>query len=653
MGFRMNDTAGNDKRTLLGCLLLLTFLAYANSLANGFVYDDHTEIERNPYVHSVKYVGTLLSTSVLAYQGKGGQEIRNYYRPVTGLEFLLCFKLFGLFPPGFHLLSILMHCLIVGLVYAVSLELMGEQSFALLAAACFALHPIHTEAVDWLGAVSDLEVSIFYLTAFWLFLRLGREHGRREIWIQAAMLGSFAMATLSKEIAMTLPVAATVYEHFCRGDRGESGWRKKLSRYAGFWAVGLMYLVARQLVLGGQVPAGLRANVGTFETVATGLALIGKYAAKLVWPAPLVAFYPFHRTASFLDSWVLLGAATVTAVAAFFVYQWRRRPVYVFALLWVFLTLAPVLNVHWMAAIVFAERYLYLPSVGFSWLVAGAILWSWRRAGDGMQGRRWAIGMAAGIVALLFGGETLARNRDWKDDGRVDRRTLDVYPEASFLRANVGMGVWQAGHHAEGMREWQTALAYQPDSPEALADVGFAMLEEKKYGEAIPLLQKSIAVNPQFSTPHVYLARVYMALGENAQAEAELKRAADIAPASALVRNALGRFYLDAGRAREAETEFLASVTSDATEQGWSGLAEADTLQNAPEKAELAWQQVLALDPFDAHAHLALARLFLAAGRSSEARKEFESCLLTDPRNSEALAAVGKLRAQANLPPSH
>jgi Tfp pilus assembly protein PilF len=644
LSFTSNDAAGSGRRTLLGCLLLLTFLAYANSLANGFVYDDHAEIEGNPYVHSVKYVGTLLSTSVLAFQGKGKQGIRNYYRPVTGLEFLLCYKLFGLFPPGFHLFSILMHCLIVGLVYAVTLELMSDQSFALIAAALFALHPIHTEAVDWLGAVSDLEVSIFYLAAFWLFLRLGREQGRRAILTQAAMLGSFLVATLSKEIAMTLPVAATLYEYFCRADREETDWQKKLSRYGGFWVIGALYLIARRLVLGGQVPAGLHADVGGFQTVATGLASIGRYAARLAWPAPLAAFYPFHKSVSFFDSWVLLGLAVLIAAAVFAAYQWRRSRIYVFALTWIFLTLAPVLNVHWMAAIVFAERYLYLPSVGFCWLVAGAILRCWRAGGDGRQLRRWAVGAVAGIVAVLFAGEVLARNRDWKDDGTIDRRTLDVYPEASYLRADVGMGVWRAGNHVEGMREWQIALAYQPDQPEALADVGFAMLEEKNYAAAIASLQKAIAVNPQFATPHVYLARVYTALGENPQAEAELKRAAEIAPTDSLVRNSLGQFYLDAGRAREAQIEFSASVAGGGNEQGWSGLAQSYALLNDPSKAAPAWEQVLALDPFDSHAHLELARLYRAAGRSADAQKEFESCLLMDPRNSEALAAVGRPR---------
>jgi len=163
MGFAYSDTAETKRKTLLACLLLLAFLIYANSLSNGFVYDDHLQIEHNPYVHELKNIGKLFSASILAYQGKGSQEIRNYYRPATGLEFLLCFKLFGAFAPGFHLVSVLMHCLVVWLVYKVSVELMSDETFGLVAAACFALHPIHTEAVDWLGATADVEMSIFYL----------------------------------------------------------------------------------------------------------------------------------------------------------------------------------------------------------------------------------------------------------------------------------------------------------------------------------------------------------------------------------------------------------------------------------------------------------------------------------------------------------
>jgi protein O-mannosyl-transferase len=646
MNSAISDADQKKKTTLLGCLLLLAFVIYSNSLTNGFVYDDHSEIEHNPYVHSLQNVGKLLSTSVLAYQGKGKQEVRNYYRPMTGLVFLLCYKLFGLFPPGFHLFSLLMHCLVVWFVYAVTAELTSDSTFALIAATIFAIHPIHTEPVDWLDGIADVEVALFYLAAFWLFLRLGRAEARREIWLKVLMLASFVAATLSKETAMTLPVAATVYELFWRPDRYETSWKTKLSRCGGFWLIGLLYLAARATVLGGLTPLGLHANVGASETAATGLALIGRYAAKLVWPTPLVAFYPFEKSGSFLDPWVFLGAAAIIATAAFLFYQFyqsTRTRVYIFGLCWIFLTIAPVLNVHWMGAIVFAERYLYLPSVGFSWIAAGTILWCWRKSGDGLRMRRVALIVAVSVVALLFVGETLARNRDWKDDGTVARRTLDVYPEASYLRSDVGMGIWRAGDHAEGMRQWEIAFAYTPNNAEVLTNIGFAMLEEKKYAEAIPPLQKAIAVSPQFAIPHVYLARVYAALGNNAEAEAEFSRGVEFSPASSFVRNAFGRFYLETGRAREAQAQFLPSVAADPNEEGWLGLAEAYTLLGAQQKAEEAWQQMLTLEPFDSHAHLALARLYLANGQSAQAAKEFQGCLLTDPNNTEALAAVQRL----------
>jgi tetratricopeptide (TPR) repeat protein len=649
MGSAYNDFAEKNRKTLLGCLLLLVFLLYANSLANGFVYDDHAQIEHNPYVHSLKNVGKLFSTSVLAYQGRGKGEIRNYYRPATTLEFLLCFNLFGSFPLGFHLVSVLMHCVVVWLVYMVAVELVPDETFGLIAAACFALHPIHTEPVDWINGVADVEMSIFYLAAFWAFLRLGRKEARREIWMQAAMLGSFLLAAFSKETAMTLPVAATAYEYFCRADRHETSWRKKLSRYGGFWAVGLLYLTARWAVLGGQVPVGLHGDIGTFEAVLTGLSLLGKYAARLAWPEPLVAFYPFHRSKSLLDVWVMLGAAVTVAAAAFLVCRWKRNRLAIFVLVWMFLSIAPVLNVHWMAAIVFAERYLYLPSVGFSWLAAGGILWCWRQSGAGLWKGRWVVVATASVVALIFAAETVARNRDWKDDTSIALATLKVYPETSYLRSDVGMGEWEKGNHAEALRQWQIALAYEPDTPGALANIGFARVEEGNYAAAVAPLQKAIALSPTFAIPHVYLARAYAGLGESGQAETEFRRAVEILPMNSFVRNALGRFYLDAGRRQESQAEFLVSVTADPTEEGWSGLAESYT-EAGSDKAEEAWQQVLALDPFDSHAHLELARAYLAKGLSAEAAKEFGSCLLTDPNNAEALTAVQKLRLQANLP---
>ena len=150
----MTDFSPDEKkrRSLVGVVLLLAFLAYANTLLHGFVYDDHFQIEGNPYVHSFRYVDRIFTTTVWSFQGAEGQT--NYYRPLMTFGYLLCDRVFQSSPIGFHLVNLLLNCVVVYLVVALSAALFGDESVALLAAAIFAVHPVHTEVVAWVAAVT-------------------------------------------------------------------------------------------------------------------------------------------------------------------------------------------------------------------------------------------------------------------------------------------------------------------------------------------------------------------------------------------------------------------------------------------------------------------------------------------------------------------
>ena len=630
-----NDALERRRTTLLGCLLLLAFLAYSNTLVNGFVYDDHSQIEENPYVHTLRGLA-----KIFGMRSPSG----NYYRPLMNLGYLFSFQLFGASPYGFHLVNVLLHCVAAWLVYEVGFAMTSDQTLGLVAALCFGVHPIHTESVAWIAGVVDVEMTIFYLAAFWFFLMLERAKGRTA-WIRVAMLGSFLLATLSKEPAMTLPALATIYEHFYRADRNSTAWKQKFARYGGFWAVGIAYLGIRVLVLGGFAPVAFHRDVGWREAGLIGVGWIGQYAAKLLWPVPLTVFYAIQRNASFLDFHVLFGATVLTAAAAAVVCEWKRGRTYPFWLLWILFTLAPVLNVRWLPMDVFAERFLYLPSAGFSWLVAGIAVGFWRKNGLASR-KRWAIAVAAGILALLASGEIVARNRDWKSDYSLAFRTVQTNPDDANMRSDVAMAEWRAGKPDEALRQWHLALAYRPDSLQALSDLGFAMIENQKYDEAIPYLRKANELSSRFAAPHVHLAHAYLALGRIAEAENELRRAVEISPMDPFTRKALGDFYLQSGRFKDAETEFRASVAIVPDFDGWSGLAETYSSQDDLDEAVDAWRHVLAIEPFESHAHLMLGRIYLTKGLSTDAAKEFDQCLYTDPHNAEALAASHRLRPQ-------
>src|SRR5208337_4669070 len=135
-------------------------LPYLNILFNGFVHDDDYQIVQNPYVRSFQYLKEIFTAGVWSFQGPA---VSNYYRPMMTLGYLITYKIFGLRPYGFHLVSLLLHALVVCLVFALTRRLTVDSWWAFVAGACFALHPIHTESVAWIAAVTDLELTFFYL----------------------------------------------------------------------------------------------------------------------------------------------------------------------------------------------------------------------------------------------------------------------------------------------------------------------------------------------------------------------------------------------------------------------------------------------------------------------------------------------------------
>jgi Flp pilus assembly protein TadD len=288
---------------------------------------------------------------------------------------------------------------------------------------------------------------------------------------------------------------------------------------------------------------------------------------------------------------------------------------------------------------------VYLSSVGFTWLVAGAIWWCWRSHSARTLHLRWALAASAAIVALLAAREIVARNRDWKDDRALIVRTLEVRPDSPNMRNDLGLMKWYDGDHDEAERQWQLALSYKPDTVEVLANLGFARLEEKRYDEAIAYLQRAIQLKPLFATPHIHLARVYAAEGRNADAENEFRRAVEIYSLNPDARKAWGQYYLDAGRLSEAEQQFRVSVSVAPDLEAWSALGVIYDRQNSTDKAEDAWRHVLSFESFNPQAHLSLGRIFLSRGRLAEAQKEFDACLLMEPANQEALAGRNKIRA--------
>ena len=408
--------------------------------------------------------------------------------------------------------------------------------------------------------------------------------------------------------------------------------------------------------------------MGPDVAVFTAFALAGQYVWKLFWPPALSAFYPFHESTSPFDPRVIAGALAVMGLALLTVFFWNRARLVSFGLLFFFLNLAPVLYAPWMAANVFTERYLYLPSVGFCWALgwAGAGLWrasaNYRAVSElprpiarspWATGRFWgprhwrviAIISAVAVVGLCTL-RIVRRNRDWHDNETLYKATLALQPEAYTMRVNLAAIYLDRDDLENAERELLAADKVAPDYPLILSDLGLLNFKLKRYDQALAYLIRAVLKDPRDPQSHLYLALVYDGTGRTDYAEKEYLTAVHLSPLSVRAHTGLGEFYFDHGRLQEAEEQFQESLRAAKTLRGYWGLGLVCWREGRYQEAERALRQAEMLVPTSARAHIMLGLLYTDMKRNREALRELQTGLKSEPTNPQALEAMRKLQSQ-------
>lgn len=485
-------------------LALIAAAVCANSLANEFITDDKLQLLGNPLVTDIQNLPRVFGAGVWSFLGYQG----NYYRPVQFLVYSLLYSVFGPHAFGFHCVMLLLHAVNTALVYAVARRLSGA---AWIAGALFAVHPIHTEAVDWIAALPDLLLTSLTLGGLLAFVRQDGLPNRLQ---SAAHCGLYLLALLTKETGVMLLPLYAGYAWIVLGKRGN------LRLYAGMAVVFGIYLALRVHALGGLAPAQQTfVQLGPTVFTMSAAVIAANYFVSLVYPVELNFFHIFHATNQVSPQFVL--AVIALAAIAWAAFRLRvRRPMVSYSIFWTVLTLAPALNLVGVGQNVFAERYLYLPSVGFVWLAGMA--WAWLR----IQAPVVAWPVAAALL-VACSAETIARNPDWKDDFTLLQVTLKQSPESGYLH-NLMAGAWvERDQFGRALEEQKLAVRYEPRSVVFHKNLGNILLGVDSAGAAREF-EMVTTFQPTLAEGHLDLGLAYRALGDSARAAIEFQRAEEL-----------------------------------------------------------------------------------------------------------------------------
>ena len=488
----------------------LACAAYFNALDNPFVYDDHDTVIAN------RSLGDLSNIRfILAYTP---------FRPLVNASYALDRWLWDYRPLGYHFTNLILHVVVVILLYLWLRRVIDDASTgvdsrggAFIGAACFAVHPLQTEAVGYVSGRSEVMCAVFFLTALLLARRAVVSGGAVKAAL-AVVSGILALA--SKETAVVLPLVFLSYDWLLRPGpddlRRRRLWLVCVPLFV-LVALGAVYRISRL----GVTSSGFWPAILNAETQAV---VIWRYLALLVWPFGQSIMHSVHRVTTIGDPIGLIAAVGIALVIALALRVRRTSPVVTFGLVWFFAVLAPSSSFIPLREGM-AEHRVYLASAGFFTCIAGMLqLWQGRSM---VRSRTPRIAMAVVLVALCL--LTIRRNQVWSDPVRL-------WTEATL--------------HAEGMWEPHYALA---DS----------LRERGRCDVAIAEYQKVVAMRAAHRDAHTNLGICLAQSGQLEQAESEFREALTIDPEFARGYTNLGALALIAGDVERARDFYLQALRID------------------------------------------------------------------------------------------
>jgi tetratricopeptide (TPR) repeat protein len=528
----------------LGFLFILPWIVFGHSLWQDFAaIDDGFLIVNNPIVHRLDAWHIKLAFTTFDPE---------LYIPLTLLSFQLNWLLGGGSPFIFHLTNILLQSINALLVCALFYSWTKRRSLALVAALFFAVHPINTEAVVWAAGRKDLLCTMFFLLSYLGFRKF--EESRRILPLALSICG-FVLALLSKAMAATLPVVLLLDILLLRKERAAKSVFAALIPFAAL-AVLFLWIASfgKEHIL---------ASSSLWDTFVMAQKSSVFYLQKLLIPTGLTVIYPYQGAISLKLLTFLIPLLINVALAGVVIWQWKKRPIISFGILFYFITLAPTLfNFHKGDLLFFAvDRYAYLPGLGFlivvlalgyeflSWMKLPAV-WYW---------------LLPPIVILAFGIGSIFQTHVWDTPDSLFGRSLALYPESvsarmamgSILRErnqlpeaftvlhdgarysdhpglNIEAGlVYSANGQMDDAREqFRMALSKDPTLAPAEYYLGFLDAHDGNEASAISWYKKAIGHDPSYVTVRVHLAELLMKNKNFAEAEDQLNEALKWNPVS-------------------------------------------------------------------------------------------------------------------------
>ncbi|MCX6353220.1 MAG: tetratricopeptide repeat protein [Bacteroidetes bacterium] len=689
-----------DTKLFFGLMITvfaLAFALYANSISNEFVLDDAAAVQGNKLVQKgPSAIPELMKTSF--FYGHLGRN-DGTYRPTALVSFAIEKGIWGNNPHAFHFMNVLFFALTVALLFYVLVQLFGREKLlpAFVITLLYAAHPIHTEVVANIKSRDEIYCFLFAL----LSLNFALRYNKIPFLILSGIC--FLISALSKESALPFLIIIPLTIWFFK----DIELKKLIPVSATLVLITVGYLGIRYALF--HSITGITINVAKLDNILfnapfsakfpTAVGILGKYLWLLIKPFPLSFDYSFNQIPfiGFSDIGFIIPFLIFAGALVYAVYSFNKKSIAAFAILFFVLSISVVSNIVLQIGSAMAERFLYIPSLGFCILVGFGICYLVGLAKNHLNSGLnnpilWII-----IIPIMvsFGFITINRNADWKTKMTLYSKDVISAPKSARTHYSLGTALYdEAGTIKEKEKkmplldeaETQLSQAIEIDRTyaEAVYELGLVYHEKGEYNKEMELLgslnsmkndgrltytqgnallekgdvngakakfYESIKIEPKYVAAYVNLASIYNQKKMYDSAIYLLKKAEQLDPKLHEIYINLGMAYADKGNTNEAFRYYAKANEMKPTYAGYTNLANAYNTSKRFAEAEAAYNKASTLEPTRTEALFQLSVMLLQNNKYPQALGVIEKIVKIEPANDQAITNIGYCKMKTSRTP--
>ena len=462
------------------------------------------------------------------------------YHPILNLTFAVEYSLAGADPYLYHANNLIIHLLNTLLIFFLLRILSGGNFFAaFIAAFIFACHPLHVEAVAWVSSRKDTLYAFFYLSSLLLYLK-AYESKKRTFLITFSLL-LFLCACLSKPMAVTLPAIMIL----CDWLLGKKRDKRSLIIYAVYFAAALVFSVTTFALYYTQ---SQRADL-TFSALLINFISAHYnflfYMAKFLYPAGLSPLYPyfFEPSSSAIPGFIIKAPFFLYAVILLVLFSLKYTKKIFFGFFFFLITILPVINIFPTGIAAVADRYTYVPLVGFAYIAAWAIVFLYSRLKRYRLGFIITVAVLCVFTVMCFSSRAYCKK--WTDTKTLFDYVINQYPGQMAKPYSIrGSWLLENGNFEKAKNDFEQAASIKSDANILFYLAGIKK-DEQKYDEALKLYD-SLPLNSVNNVKiFTHKAQIHYNAGNKEKAYEILNNAITMLPNEYLLYFTLALFYVE------------------------------------------------------------------------------------------------------------